>query len=122
RFARAGVDEVVDLGSGLGADALAIAGIDIPVIAVEIDETTAAATTINLMPFPHAQVQVADATQWVEDNPADAETVRGFWLDPARRRTLSHGTVRIFDPEAFSPPLSFVEELADAGHALGVKL
>ncbi|GAA2028558.1 50S ribosomal protein L11 methyltransferase [Yaniella flava] len=122
RFARAGVDEVVDLGSGLGADALAIAGIDIPVIAVEIDETTAAATTINLMPFPHARVQVADATQWVEDNPADAEIVRGFWLDPARRKTLSHGTVRIFEPEAFSPPLSFVEDLADAGHALGVKL
>src|SRR5699024_12542675 len=52
RFARAGVDQVVDLGAVLGADALAIAGLDIPVIAVEIDETTAAATTINLMAFP----------------------------------------------------------------------
>lgn len=122
RFARAAVDEVVDLGAGLGADALAIAGLDIPVIAVEIDETTAAATTINLMPFPHASVQVADATDWVHDNPAAADTVRGFWLDPARRKTRSYGTVRIFDPEAFAPPLSFVESLADAGHALGVKL
>lgn len=122
RFAQAAVDEVIDLGAGLGADALAIAGLDINVTAVELDETTAAATTINLMPFPHANVQVADATDWVQHHPAEPSTVRGFWLDPARRKTLSHGTVRIFDPEAFSPPLSFVEELANAGHALGVKL
>src|SRR5699024_4689242 len=90
--------------------------------AVEIDQTTAAATTINLMPFPHAKVEVADATQWVTDNPVAADTVRGYWLDPARRKTLSQGTVRIFDPESFSPPLSFVEELANAGYTLGVKL
>ncbi|OAV59350.1 class I SAM-dependent methyltransferase [Enteractinococcus helveticum] len=122
RFARAGVDEVIDLGSGLGADALAIAGLDIAVTAVEIDETTAAATTINLMPFPHASVEVADAVQWVLDHPAAEGTARGYWLDPARRQTLSSGTVRIFDPEAFSPPLSFVEELANAGYPLGVKL
>ncbi len=122
RFIRAGVDEVIDLGAGLGADALAIAGLDIAVTAVEIDETTAAATTINLMPFPHAKVEVADAVQWVLDNPADEGTSRGYWLDPARRKTLSSGTVRIFNPEIFSPPLSFVEELADAGYPLGVKL
>ena len=122
RFEHAGVDEVIDLGSGLGADALAIAGLDIPVTAVEIDETTAAAATINLMAFPHAKVEVADATQWVQHHPVAQETVRGYWLDPARRKTLSHGTVRIFDPEAFSPPLSFVEDLADVGYALGVKL
>lgn len=122
RFAGAGVDEVVDLGSGLGADALAIAGMDIPVTAVEIDPTTAAATTINLMPFPHATVEVADAMQWVQDHPVVEGSSRGYWLDPARRKTLSHGTVRIFDPESFSPPLSFVESLADAGYALGVKL
>lgn len=122
RFARAGVDEVIDLGAGLGADALAIAGLDIAVTAVEIDQTTAAATTINLMPFPHAKVEVADATQWVTENPVAEATVRGYWLDPARRKTLSQGTVRIFDPESFSPPLSFVEELANTGYTLGVKL
>src|SRR5699024_11557388 len=47
RFEHAGVDEVIDLGAGLGADALALAGLDIAVTAVEIDATTAAATTIN---------------------------------------------------------------------------
>lgn len=122
RFARAGVDEVIDLGAGLGADSLAIAGLDIAVTAVEIDETTAAATTINLMPFPHAKVEVADAAEWVQHNPVPEHTSRGYWLDPARRKTLSSGTVRIFDPEAFSPPLSFVEDLADVGYTLGVKL
>ena len=122
RFEHANVDEVIDLGSGLGADALAIAGLDIPVTAVEIDETTAAAATINLMAFPDAKVEVADATQWVNDHPIDQGTVRGYWLDPARRQTSSQGTVRIFDPESFSPPLSFVEDLADIGYALGVKL
>lgn len=122
RFVHAGVDEVIDLGAGLGADALAIAGLDIPVTAVEIDETTAAATTINLMAFPHAKVEVADAMRWVHDHPVPEGTARGYWLDPARRKTMSSGTVRIFDPEAFSPPLSFVEELANAGYPLGVKL
>ena len=48
---------------------------------------------------------------------ADAEDVDltgidGVWLDPARRTTTTSGTTRIFDPEAFSPPLSFVESLA----------
>src|SRR5699024_6297170 len=62
RFARACVDAVVDLGARLGPDALAIAGIDLAATAVEVDQTTAAATTTNLRPFPHAKVEVADAT------------------------------------------------------------
>src|SRR5699024_11708899 len=57
-----------------------------------------------------------------DGHPAHQHTIRCFWLDPARRMTRSQGTVRIFHPEAFSPPLSFVESLADAGHAVGVKL
>src|SRR5690625_6494555 len=77
RFARAGVDEVIDLGAGLGADALAIAGIDIAVTAVGIDQTTAAATTSNLMPLPHAQVEVADATQWLTHHRLAGDAVRG---------------------------------------------
>ena len=45
-----------------------------------------------------------------------------MWLDPARRTTSTSGTTRLFDPEAFSPPLSFVEKLADSGKAVGVKM
>ncbi|MCZ9881245.1 class I SAM-dependent methyltransferase [Arthrobacter sp. B2a2-09] len=116
RFAKAGTQHVADLGCGLGADSMAMASMDIKVTAVELDETTAACATINLMPFPHASVVHSDATLVPLDG------VDGVWLDPARRTTSSSGTKRIWDPEAFSPPLSFVESLAATGKAVGVKM
>lgn len=116
RFAQAGVRHVADLGCGLGADAMALASLDIAVTAVEVDETTAACATINLIPFPHATVVHSDATSVALEDGA------GVWLDPARRTTTTSGTKRIWDPEAFSPPLSFVESLAAEGRAVGVKM
>lgn len=116
RFAKAGISHVADLGCGLGADSMAMASMDINVTAVEMDETTAACATINLMPFPHARVVHSDATS------VDLDGVDGVWLDPARRTTSTSGTKRIWDPEAFSPPLSFVEGLAATGRAVGVKM
>ncbi len=116
RFAKAGTEHVADLGCGLGADSMAMASMDIKVTAVELDETTAACATINLMPFPHASVVHTDATSVPLDG------VDGVWLDPARRTTSSSGTKRIWDPEAFSPPLSFVESLAATGKSVGVKM
>ncbi|MBT1001020.1 SAM-dependent methyltransferase [Paenarthrobacter sp. DKR-5] len=116
RFAAAGVKHVADLGCGIGADAIALAILDLQVTAVEQDETTAAVATMNLMPFPNATVVHADATE------VDLSGVDGVWLDPARRNTTTSGTQRIWDPEAFSPPLSFVEQLADTGMPVGVKL
>ncbi|MCG2621713.1 class I SAM-dependent methyltransferase [Arthrobacter sp. I2-34] len=116
RFAAAGLERVADLGCGIGADAMALATLDRKVTAVEQDETTAAVATINLMPWPEATVVNADATE------VDLADVDGVWLDPARRTTTSSGTTRIFDPEAFSPPLSFVESLADRGLPVGVKM
>ncbi|MGO4650472.1 MULTISPECIES: class I SAM-dependent methyltransferase [unclassified Arthrobacter] len=116
RFAKAGTRHVADLGCGLGADSMAMASMDIEVTAVELDETTAACATINLIPFPHATVVHSDATSVPLDG------VDGVWLDPARRTTSSSGTKRIWDPEAFSPPLSFVESLAATGKSVGVKM
>ena len=52
RFAQAGIRHVADLGCGLGADSMALASMDITVTAVEMDETTAACATMNLIPFP----------------------------------------------------------------------
>jgi hypothetical protein len=95
---------------------MAMASMDISVTAVEMDETTAACATINLMPFPHATVVHSDATT------VELEGIDGVWLDPARRTTSTSGTRRIWDPEAFSPPLSFVERLAATGRAIGVKM
>lgn len=116
RFAAAGVRHVADLGCGLGADSLAMASLDLTVTAVEMDETTAACATVNLIPFPNATVVHADATA------VSLEEADGVWLDPARRVTSTSGTRRIWDPEAFSPPLSFVEALAATGKAVGVKM
>ncbi len=116
RFQTAGVEHVADLGCGIGADSMALATLDRRVTAVERDETTAAVATINLMPWPDATVINAEA----ED--VDLTGIDGVWLDPARRTTTTSGTTRIFDPEAFSPPLSFVEKLADRGLPVGVKM
>jgi hypothetical protein len=116
RFAEAGVGHVADLGCGLGADAMALASLDLVVTAVEMDEATAACATMNLIPFRNATVVHADATS------VSLEGVDGVWLDPARRTTSTSGTKRIWDPEDFSPPLSFVETLAGSGRAVGVKM
>lgn len=143
RFAGAGVRHVADLGCGLGADSMAMASLDLQVTAVERDPTVAAAATVNLMPFPTARVVCADAVQWAQQvgalpaelpdggpSPEAGEVAEGgaqgapdgFWLDPARRVLSSSGSSRVFDPEVFSPPLSFVEQLADSGVAVGVKM
>lgn len=116
RYVTAGLRKVADLGCGIGADSMALATLDRDVTAVELDETTAAAATMNLLPWPNATVVNADAFT------VDLQEYDGVWLDPARRNTTSSGTQRLFDPEAFSPPLSFVERLAGTGKAVGVKL
>ncbi|MDQ4501940.1 SAM-dependent methyltransferase [Sinomonas sp. ASV322] len=116
RFVDAGVRRVADLGCGLGTDAMAMASLDLDVTAVELDEATAACATVNLMPFPHARVVHADAQS------VSLEGIDGVWLDPARRTTTTSGTTRLWDPEEFSPPLSFVAGLADRGLPVGVKL
>ncbi|MER1997164.1 MAG: methyltransferase domain-containing protein [Arthrobacter sp.] len=116
RYQEAGLEKVADLGCGIGADSLALATLDRQVTAVELDEITAAVATINLMPWPEAKVVQGDAESF------DLTGIDAVWLDPARRTTSTSGTSRIFDPEAFSPPLSFVESLAERGMPVGVKL
>lgn len=116
RFVEAGAGHVADLGCGLGADSMALAAMDITVTAIELDEATAACATVNLIPFSHATVVHSDAMA------VPLEGIDGIWLDPARRTTSTSGTRRLWDPESFSPPLSFVESLAGTGRAVGVKM
>ncbi|MDO5617328.1 THUMP-like domain-containing protein [Kocuria sp.] len=124
RFVASGVTSVADLGCGIGADAMAFAGLDLNVVAVERDPTTAAVATVNLMPFPNARVVAGDA-QAIDWEAVPGGRPESLWLDPARRtddRPRSGSSQRIFDPEAFSPPLSFVLELAATGVPMGVKM
>ena len=111
RFAEAGIDVVADLGCGIGADALAIAALDLGVVAVERDELTAAIAAFNLAPFPSARVELGNA----ED--ADLAGVGAVWLDPARR----DGATRLTDPGGWSPSLDWAFELATRLPA-GIKL
>lgn len=113
RYRDAGVHVVADLTTGLGADALAFAGIGLRVIAAEQDETTAALATVNLRFFPEVQVRHTDGLT------LDLSEVDALYADPARRRRS--GT-RVFDPAAFSPPLDAVLALRSTVPALGIKL
>jgi len=102
RFARAGVRWVADLGCGIGADALAIAALELEVSAVERDEVTAAIAAYNLAPFTGARVVHADAERF------DLTGMDGVYLDPARR----DGTRRLRDPADWSPSLDFAFDIA----------
>ncbi|HEU0206847.1 MAG TPA: SAM-dependent methyltransferase [Pseudolysinimonas sp.] len=103
RFAGAGIDVVADLGCGIGADALAMAALDLGVLAVERDELTAAVASFNLAPFAAARVEWGDATT------TDLTGVGGVWLDPARRA----GGWRLDNPADWSPPLDWAFALAE---------
>jgi hypothetical protein len=111
RFRNAGLTKIVDLGSGIGADALAMAAIDLEVTAVELDEVTAAIAAYNLAPWPNATVINADATM------VDLEEFDAAWLDPARRSA----TKRLSDPADWTPSLDFAFGLAER-IPVGVKL
>ncbi|WP_431278090.1 THUMP-like domain-containing protein [Leifsonia poae] len=115
RFAAAGLHRVADLGCGIGGDAMAMAALELDVLAVEADEVTAAIASYNLAPFPNATVvnELAERT--------DLRGIDGVFLDPARR-TPGHGqTTRLTDPDDYSPSLNFAFELA-TGLSVGIKL
>ncbi|MBH0116370.1 class I SAM-dependent methyltransferase [Salinibacterium sp. NG253] len=111
RFSKAGVKWVADLGCGIGADALAIAALEINVTAVERDETTAAIASFNLAPWSNAQVVHGDAET------ADLAGIDGIYLDPARR----DARVRLTNPADWTPSLDFAFSLAER-YPTGIKL
>jgi len=99
-FRALGVRSVADLCCGIGGDAIALARAGIRVLAVDRDPVTAAVARANADALGLAElieVREADVTE-VDISPYDA-----VFVDPARRG----GRGRIFDPEAYSPPLSW---------------
>ncbi len=115
RFRDAGCTYVADLTCGLGADALALAGVGLRVLATDVDETTAALATVNLRAFPEVQVRHGDGLAL----DLAAEGVDGVWADPARRTGTGR---RVFDPRAYAPPLDDVLAARGTVPALGLKL
>ncbi|MBG6213093.1 MAG: class I SAM-dependent methyltransferase [Cryobacterium sp.] len=106
---------VADLGCGIGGDAMALAALDLPVLAVDADEVTATVASFNLAPFPNAQALQADA-ETVDLTGCDA-----VWLDPARRTSGHSNTTRLTRSEDYSPALDFAYLLATT-LPLGMKL
>jgi SAM-dependent methyltransferase len=111
RMRELGIGSVADLCCGIGGDALALARAGIRVLAVDRDPATAAAARANAEALGLAdliEVREADVTE-VDTGGYDA-----VFVDPARRG----GRGRIFDPEAYSPPLSWAVDAArEARHA-----
>lgn len=127
RFADAGVARVVDLGCGIGADALALVAAGIVVDAVEADEVTAVLAAANLRGAlappaqpgdgqdPPARVHVGDAEALGAELAGDDA---GVYCDPARR-TASGRSWRVED---LSPSWAFVTGLLDGARPAAVKL
>ena len=118
---------VADLGCGIASDSAVYAADRGAVVAVELDPLTASFAAKNLEFCLQARVYSGDVTDYVHGELLDAagKPVGLVWMDPARRElegAKKARTERIFDPEAFSPPFSFVLSLARLGVPMGVKL
>ncbi|MFH8748809.1 methyltransferase domain-containing protein [Streptomyces rimosus] len=112
RLAALGVRSLADLCSGIGGDAIALARAGIHVLAVDRDPLTCAAARANAEALGLAdriEVRCADVTE------VDTSAYDAVFVDPARRGGRGG---RIFDPEAYSPPLSWAVQAArTAPHA-----
>jgi len=116
RFARLDVRTVADLCCGVGGDLLALARAGVPrVVGVDRDPVTAAVAAANAATLgldDRVQVRCEDVTTTSLDG------VDAVFVDPARRG--AHG--RALDPRHWSPPLSFVLDVAARVAATGAKL
>ncbi|MFJ8490787.1 methyltransferase domain-containing protein [Streptomyces sp. NPDC094038] len=115
RLKALGVTSVADLCCGIGGDALALARAGIRVLAVDRDPVTAAAARANADALGLAgliEVREADVQE------VDADGYDAVFVDPARRG----GRGRIFDPEAYSPPLSWAVGAASAARVAALKI
>lgn len=144
RFAAAGRQHVLDLCGGIGSDALALARAGMTVTAVDIDPLATAMTAANAAALGLAnrvQATTDDVTDYVTEyfarhfGPDQTASYDGIspaldiaapengapdavFCDPARRR----GGRRVFDPNAYSPPFSFVTDLLARFRYAGAKV
>jgi hypothetical protein len=114
--AGSGAAAITDLCCGIGGDAIELARAGFAVHAVDRDPLTceiAGANVRTLVPAgPPATVTCADVLSH------DLTGTGALFIDPARRG----GRGRIFDPEAYSPPLSWAVEAVRAVGTGAVKI
>lgn len=124
RFAELGVRSVADLCCGIGGDAIALARAGISVLAVDRDPFTADVARANAEALgldPLIEVRRTDVTE------VDTSSHDAVFVDPARRagrggRGPKGGSGRIFDPEAYSPPLSWAVGAARTARFAALKI
>ena len=125
RYLRAEVRVVHDLGCGIGADAMAFAGLDLAVRAVEVHDVTAVVAGVNLRHWPDAVV-THGRVEDVAMPTGEATRHTGLWLDPARRTRgpadIQGRSRRVFSLEAISPSWRQVQAFAQTVPATGAKL
>ncbi|MFG1808841.1 SAM-dependent methyltransferase [Streptomyces sp. NPDC049040] len=115
RFASFRPEGVADLCCGVGGDVIAMLRAGLSVRAVDRDPLTCAVVAANA-----AALGLADRLDVVCADVADAGTggLDGVFVDPARRTARG----RVFDPEAYSPPLSWAQAAAAPGSPGAVKV
>ncbi|MFB7501172.1 methyltransferase domain-containing protein [Streptomyces sp. NPDC056161] len=122
RLRALGIRSVADLCCGIGGDAIALARAGIRVLAVDRDPLTAEVARANAAALGLEgliEVREADVTE-VDTSGWDA-----VFVDPARRGGGPGGRPgggRIFDPEGYSPPLSWALGAASAAPAAALKV
>ena len=125
RYLRAEVRLVHDLGCGIGADAMAFAGLDLAVRAVDADAVTATVAGLNLRHWPAAQV-VHGRAEDVALPIGEEATHTGVWVDPARRLdgpSDARGRARrVVSLDRISPSWRDVQGYAAQVPATGAKL
>lgn len=125
RYLRAEIRLVHDLGCGIGGDAMALAGLDVAVRAVDFDEVTALVAAVNLRHWPQATAGPGRAEEVTLPH-GEATRHTGAWLDPARRvpgaTDVTGRSRRLFSLDAISPSWGQVREFARAVPATGAKL
>ncbi|MFI0898752.1 SAM-dependent methyltransferase [Streptomyces sp. NPDC020983] len=115
RFAAHGPGGVADLCCGVGGDAIALLRAGLAVTAVDRDPLTCAVVRANAEALGlGARLEVVCAD--VADTGTGGRD--GVFVDPARRTARG----RVFDPEAYSPPLSWALDAAAKGAPGAVKV
>ena len=113
RFTNAGIDTLIDVGCGIGADSMQLAASCQQLRAIDISPTAATCAAINLSEIASARVYCESAQQVTTQNPLPA-----LFFDPARRLT----TGRALSPDSWSPPLSKVLAWGGRASHLAVKM
>ncbi|SEL07436.1 class I SAM-dependent methyltransferase [Streptacidiphilus jiangxiensis] len=115
RMRALGVTSVADLCSGIGGDAIALARAGIRVLAVDLDPVTHAVAQANAEALGLADLIEARCADVAEVDTTGCDAV---FVDPARRG----GRGRIFDPEAYAPPLSWAVQAARKASVGAIKV